>query len=84
MFSIREEKATVDQLQLGRVLIIYPADEKMDAKEWAGVDQQLEVNEELYAKFKEFLSDFFKIDMNEFWKKYENSSLGSDVMFPNQ
>ena len=59
-------------------MVIYPSDEKQSILEWKGYDQQTEeVDCELYDDFKLFLQDFFKLEMSEFWEKYDGSSLGS-------
>ena len=44
-----------------------------------------QVNEDLYKVFLGFLEDFFRLEMSEFWNKYDGSTLLPSLtsMFPN-
>ena len=86
-FYVVEEMPSIEKM-IGqdKVLIIYPTDDQKQKIQWEGVDQMTEqVDEHLYKAFLGFLEDFFRLDMAEFWNKYDGSTLLPSLtsMFPN-
>ena len=93
-FYYYEENPTIDNWT-GKILVFFPVFNENEIQKWEGVDQMTSnIDQDLQKTFFEFLEDFFKMDLNDFWQKYNGSELFSsekqshnsknlNIMFPN-